>query len=247
MRDHRAAGQERRQRLEHVGAAVEAADAVRPEHLVPREHGEVDAERRQVERQMRRGLAGVEHGQRADAVRQRDEFGDRVHDSEHVGDVREGDDAGAFADDGCRGIQIQLTVLVHGDVPQDRPGAGGELLPGHEVGVVLDLGHDDLVTRGEREPRALGAPRPSVALPIAYATRFRPAVAPLVHTSCSGAAPTKPATVARASSNSSVASAASVCAPRCTAAFSFVRNATSASITARGFWLVAAESRYTSG
>ena len=105
---------------------------------------------------MRRGLAGIEHGQRADAVRQRDEFGDRVHDSEHVGDVREGHDAGAFADEGCRGIQIQLTVLVHGNVPQDRPGAGRELLPGHEVGVVLDLGHDDLVTRGEREPRALG-------------------------------------------------------------------------------------------
>ena len=95
--------------------------------------------------------------------------------------------------------------------------------------------------------RAASPPRPAEALPIEYATRLMPAVAPLVHTSCSGCAPMNPATVARASSNSSVASAASVCAPRCTAAFALVRNDTSASITACGFWLVAAESRYTSG
>ena len=35
---------------------------VRAEHLVAGEHGEVDAERGEVERQVRRGLAGVQHG-----------------------------------------------------------------------------------------------------------------------------------------------------------------------------------------
>ena len=47
LRDHRAAGEERRQRLEHVGPAVQPADAVRTEHLVTGEHREVDAERGQ--------------------------------------------------------------------------------------------------------------------------------------------------------------------------------------------------------
>ena len=44
--DHRAAGEERRHRVEQLAAAPEHADAGRPEHLVAGEGGEVDAERR---------------------------------------------------------------------------------------------------------------------------------------------------------------------------------------------------------
>jgi hypothetical protein len=64
-RDHRPAREERRQRLEHRRAPVQAADAVRAEHLVSAEDREVDAERGQVERQVRRGLAGIHHRDRA--------------------------------------------------------------------------------------------------------------------------------------------------------------------------------------
>ncbi len=100
---------------------------------------------------MRRGLAGVEHGHRADLLRQRDEVGHRVHDAQHVRDVRERDDAGALADDGGRGIHVQRPVVVNGDVAQDGARAGGELLPRDEVRVVLGLGHHDLVAGMQRE------------------------------------------------------------------------------------------------
>ena len=39
---------------------------------------------------------------------------------------------------------------------QGRARASGELLPRHEVGVVLHLGHEDLVTGSEHEPLVLG-------------------------------------------------------------------------------------------
>ena len=67
--------------------------------------------------------------------------------------------------------------------------------------------------------RAAAPPRPSDAFDIAYATRLIPAVAFDVQTSDPGDTPTNDATRSRASSNASVASSASWCAPRCTAAF----------------------------
>ncbi|MNW57613.1 hypothetical protein D3C74_354310 [compost metagenome] len=66
--------------------------------------------------------------------------------------------------------------------------------------------------------RAASPPRPIVAFDSAYVTRLIAAVAPEVHTISSASAPTKRATADRASSNASVASSASWCAPRCTAA-----------------------------
>ena len=60
-------------------------------------------------------------------------------------------------------------------VPSSRTGMCRRTAPvraasschGNEVGVVLGLGHDDLVAGGEGERALAGAPRPSVALPIA--------------------------------------------------------------------------------
>ncbi len=113
-----------------------------------------------VEAQMRCRLARVEHGQRAHAAGEGDELRDGVHDAEHVRHVREGDDLGALADEvGC-GVQVEHAVVEHGDVAQARPGAGGELLPGDEVRVVLDRRRDDLVTGGEGEVSRCRGPAP---------------------------------------------------------------------------------------
>ena len=43
---------------------VQPADAGGAEHLVPGEDGEVDVQRLDVQRQVRRGLAGVQHHER---------------------------------------------------------------------------------------------------------------------------------------------------------------------------------------
>ena len=158
-RDHRAAGEERGQRVEQVAAAVEHADAGRREHLVTGEHGEVDVERAHVERQVRRRLAGVEHHERADGVGAGDEQLDRVHRAQHVRHVGERDDSGALADELVELVEAQRSVVVDRDEAQRRTGAGRELLPRDEVGVVLDLGHHDLVARAE--PEALGRRSPA--------------------------------------------------------------------------------------
>ncbi len=67
--------------------------------------------------------------------------------------------------------------------------------------MVLGLGDEDLVARADAEALGGGSPRPRLALAMPYATRLRASVAFAVQTTSDGdAAPTKPATVARASS-----------------------------------------------
>ena len=149
--DHRAAGAERRQRVQQFGAPVEHADAGRAEHFVAGEGGEVHVEGDDVEATVRCRLAGVEHDERADGVGECDELGDRGDESGDVGDVGEGHNPGLLADDG-RGVGDRVdAVVVDRDETQGCAGRGGEFLPGHEVGVVFGLGDDDLVACGERE------------------------------------------------------------------------------------------------
>ncbi len=143
--DHRAAVEERRQGVEHLGAAVEHADAGGAVELVPAEDGEVDVELARVEGHVRRGLAGVEHDECADRAGEGHELGERAHLSGDVGDVAEREHARALADDAAGDLDVEGAVVAHGDVPQGRTGAGGELLPRDEVRVVLELGRDDLV------------------------------------------------------------------------------------------------------
>ena len=69
--DHVAARLIRRHRLEQRAPAHETADAHRAEHLVAAERVEVDAERIEIEREVRRGLRAVAHDHRAGAPRDR--------------------------------------------------------------------------------------------------------------------------------------------------------------------------------
>jgi hypothetical protein len=136
-RDHRASGQERRQGFENLGPAIERADAVRGEDLVAREHGQVDAERGEVEHEVRSRLARVEHRERVHRTGHADERIDRVDDPQHVRHVREGDDPRARSDDSGGGIEVEPTIVQNGNVSQHRARPGGELLPRNEIGVVL--------------------------------------------------------------------------------------------------------------
>ena len=56
-------------------------------------------------------------------------------------------------------VEVEPAVVGHAVPAQDRAGAPAQLLPRHEVGVVLQLGDDDLVAGLEREPRRLRAQR----------------------------------------------------------------------------------------
>jgi hypothetical protein len=125
------------------------ADARGPQHLVAAEHRHVDPERGQVDRQVRDRLAGVEHDERADRPGPGDELGDRVEGAEHVGGVAEGQHPGALGQ--LDAVQVEPAVVGDAVPAEPRPGPAAQLLPRHEVGVVLHLGDDDLVAGAERE------------------------------------------------------------------------------------------------
>ena len=74
--DHLAAAEERRQLGEQLVAAPQHADAGRAVQLVTGEGEEVGAELLHVERQVRHRLRGVDHRQRADRTRARDDARD---------------------------------------------------------------------------------------------------------------------------------------------------------------------------
>ena len=57
-------------------------------------------------------------------------------------------------------VQSQQAVVGQGDVAQHGAGAGGQLLPGDEVRVVLHLGQEDFVAGAE--VRVAPAPRHEV-------------------------------------------------------------------------------------
>ena len=148
---------------EQLAAAVQHADAGRAEHLVAGEHREVDAQRAEVDRRVRHRLAGVQHGQRADLAGPRDQPRGRVDRAEHVGLVGERDDLGVVVDQFVDVRQIEPAVVGDAEPAQRRAGALGDLLPRHQVRVVLHLGHDDLVAGAEPEALGLRARRGRVA------------------------------------------------------------------------------------
>ena len=108
----------------------------------------IDAGGRQggeVQRQVRRGLARVQHDERADRPSGRQ---DVVQRSDRTGDVRgmgQSEHAGALIEHMGRG-RIDAPVLGQVQPAHLRPGASREFLPGHEVGVVLGPRDDDLIT-----------------------------------------------------------------------------------------------------
>ena len=155
--DHRPAGEERRHRREQLAPPPQHADPGRAEHLVPGERREVDAQRGEVHRLVRHRLAGVEQRQRPDGPGPRHQLRDRQHGAEHVALVGERHDLRALRQ--LERVEVQPAVGRHAVPAQDGAGAPAQLLPRHQVRVVLQLGDDDLVAGLEREPRRLRAER----------------------------------------------------------------------------------------
>ncbi len=96
--DHRAAGDERRHRVQQLASAVQHANTIGAQHLMAGERREVDVERMEVDRLVRHRLAGVQHRQRADRLRPRDQLGDRSHRAGDVGMVAERNDFHALVE-----------------------------------------------------------------------------------------------------------------------------------------------------
>ena len=138
-------------------AAPQDADAGGAEHLVAGEDEEVGARGVHVDRLVRDGLARVEQHERADVVSPGSHGRERVDGAEDVRLVGERDDLGAVGDDAGDVGEVEPAVIGEAEPAQRRAGAPAELLPGHQVGVVLHLGHDDLVAGADPEPLGVSA------------------------------------------------------------------------------------------
>ncbi len=121
------------------------ADTGRPEDLVAREHVPVAIQRLHVHAHVRHGLRAVHQHARAVAMRDFDHLPGRRDGAERVGHLREGDQPRARTEQLLILVQQHLTVIVDRRDAQPRPGLGAQLLPRHDVGVMLQPGDDDLV------------------------------------------------------------------------------------------------------
>ena len=143
-----------RQRVEHVGTAVEHAD-VGPEELVDRAGEEVGADGLDVDREVGRRVDGVDVGQRPGLVGAADELGDRVDRADGVGRPAEGDEPRAPVEHRVERLDVERHV-VRADVDgADRePAIRRRAAPRADVRLVVEARDHDLVAglqrRGDR-------------------------------------------------------------------------------------------------
>ena len=168
-------------------AAVDGADAAGAEQLVAGEHVEVAADGLHVDAAVRDALRAVDHHGGADALGHLRHFADGHDGAERVGDVGDGDDAGARPEQAFVFFEDEVAVVVHRGDADDGAGFLRGELPGHDVGVMLGFGQHDLVAGPSR-----------LSLKMA-ASRLRPSVVPRTNTisSCEPAF-RKAATLSRA-------------------------------------------------
>ena len=154
--DHVSAEQERFHRAQQLTASPERSDAAWRAHLVSRERDEVGADCLHVDLHVRRRLGRVADEDRALLVRPGDERREIVDGAERVRDKIRGDDLHRVVPrDLVEVREVRIAVLVDPQHQEFGPLPLSDVLPGHEVRMVLELGHDDSVSGAE----VVSAPR----------------------------------------------------------------------------------------
>jgi hypothetical protein len=138
VEDHAASPEERRHGLEQLGAAPQHADSGRPEHLVSGERQEVGAEGVDVGGDVRDVLARVDARQGTGRVGGIGEHPHRGDGADHVRHGRERQELRPV-EQAVEIGEVQAAVVGEGDPAQLEAALGGQLLPGDDVGVVLEL------------------------------------------------------------------------------------------------------------
>ena len=151
--DHVAAGLIWRDLLEHLPLADQSADSHWPEHLVPAESVEVDAERIERNRKVGSALRTVANENRVRLLpHQSPDLGDGIDRADCVRDMIERDDLRPLVEHCAQEVEIDLPVRSQLADSELRALSHGEHLPGDEIRVVIQCGDDDLVaTRYVRE------------------------------------------------------------------------------------------------
>ena len=131
--------------FEQLLPAIKHADTGRREHLMARKRVPVGAELLHIDGHVRDRLRAIDEDARAIAMRHvRHLFCGRDR-AERVRHLRERDELRARPEQLLIGIEANLPMIIDGDDLEDRARLRAELLPGHDVGMVLKPGDDDFV------------------------------------------------------------------------------------------------------
>ncbi len=114
---------------------------------MPAEGHEIRAHRLHVHRQMRRMLRGIDQHHRADRVCPPRNLLDRIDRAQHIGNRRHRDQFGALREQPIERLQIQQPVVGDRRPAHHRSGSLRQLLPGHDVRMVLHLGEQNFIAR----------------------------------------------------------------------------------------------------
>ena len=156
--DHVPAEVERLHLLQQVEPPPECADARRPAQLVRREREEIAPERLHVDRPVRRSLGRVDDHDRALLVGPRHELLDGIDGAQRVGDEVRGHDLHVpLARERIQTAEVELPLIVERNQLEAGTRPLGDVLPGDEVRVVLELGDDHEVAGPEvHQPPGVG-------------------------------------------------------------------------------------------
>ncbi len=117
-----------------------------------REDVEVGADVLHVDGQVRDGLRAIDEHQRAGLVGHGHHLAHRIDGPQAVRDVVEGDQLGPRPEQDLVARLDEPALVVDGHELQVGVALLGQDLPGHQVGVVLELGQDDRVARRDVPP-----------------------------------------------------------------------------------------------
>ena len=105
---------------------------------------------------MHRTLRAVDNAECALRTCQGQQLGKRLPAAKHVGQLRERQQAGARADQPSRLLQIDAAGVIQRQYHQLEIAALGQLLPGQQIGVVLQRADDDLLARLQQMLQTIG-------------------------------------------------------------------------------------------
>ena len=147
--DHVAAALPWRQLLQQVRLAIYGAYARRAEHFMARKHVKIRTQRLHVHAQVRHGLRAIDQHAHAGRMRQRDDLRHGRHRPQRIRHLRHGHQPGAPVEQLAEFIEEDLAAVIDRNHAQDRALFRRQLLPWHDIGVMLELRDDDFVAAAD--------------------------------------------------------------------------------------------------
>ncbi|MNN19916.1 hypothetical protein D3C81_1331740 [compost metagenome] len=144
------------QQLQRPSVAVQHANPIRAVQLVAGEHIEVAAQLLHIVAAMHHALGTVDHGQRALCAGMGKQGRQRLPGTQYVGQLADGEHPGARAYQLQCLVQVDAAKGIQRQYHQAQVAPACQLLPGQQVGMVLQRADGNFVTGFEAVLKAVG-------------------------------------------------------------------------------------------